>query len=95
MKTINITELKNLDSTVSSVDDDIDLLLIAPQLAEEVIRLREEIDRVKELCLKKCRSAEAAKDPASKEVELYLEGQQVAYYEAYLQLDKALHKEEN
>ena len=76
-------------------DDDIDLLLIAPQLAEEVIRLREEIDRVKELCLNKCRSAEAAKDPASKEVELYLEGQQVAYYEAYLQLDKALHKEEN
>ena len=76
-------------------DDDIDLLLITPQLAEEVIRLREEIDRVKELCLKKCRSAEAAKDPASKEVELYLEGQQVAYYEAYLQLDKALHKEEN
>ena len=76
-------------------DDDIDLLLIAPQLAEEVIRLRDEIDRVKELCLNKCRSAEAAKDPASKEVELYLEGQQVAYYEAYLQLDKALHKEEN
>ena len=75
-------------------DDDIDLLLIAPQLAEEVIRLREEIDRVKELCLNKCRSAEAAKDPASKEVELYLEGQQVAYYEACLQLDKALHKEE-
>ena len=75
-------------------DDDIDLLLIAPQLAEEVIRLRDEIDRVKELCLNKCRSAEAAKDPASKEVELYLEGQQVAYYEAYLQLDKALHKEE-
>ena len=74
-------------------DDDIDLLLIAPQLAEEVIRLREEIDRVKELCLNKCRSAEAAKDPASKEVELYLEGQQVAYYEAYLQLDKALHGE--
>ena len=75
-------------------DDDIDFLLLAPQLAEEVIRLREEIDRVKELCLNKCRSAEAAKDPASKEVELYLEGQQVAYYEAYLQLDKALHKEE-
>lgn len=77
------------------VDDDIDLLLLAPQLAEEVIRLRDEIDRVKELCLNKCRSAEAAKDPASKEVELYLEGQQVACYEAYLQLDKALHKEEN
>ena len=75
-------------------DDDIDLLLIAPQLAEEVIRLRDEIDRVKELCLNKCRSAEAAADPASKEVELYLEGQQVAYYEAYLQLDKALHKED-
>ena len=70
-------------------------IALAPQLAEEVIRLREEIDRVKELCLNKCRSAEAAKDPASKEIELYLEGQQVAYYEAHLQLDKALHKEEN
>ena len=68
-------------------------IALAPQLAEEVIRLRDEIDRVKELCLNKCRSAEAAKDPASKEVELYLEGQQVAYYEAYLQLDESLHKE--
>ena len=64
-----------------------------PQATEEVARLRDEIDRVKGLCLDKCRSAEAAQDSASKEVEPYLEGQQVAYYEAYLQLDKVLHKE--
>lgn len=74
-------------------EEDFALAALAPQLAEEVIRLREEIDRVKELCLNKCRSAEAAEDSASKGAGLYLEGQQVAYYEAYLQLDKALHGE--
>lgn len=32
-------------------DDDIDLMLIAPQLAEEVIRLRDEVSRTKQYCL--------------------------------------------
>ena len=32
-------------------DDDIDLMLIAPQLAEEVIRLRDEVNRIKQYCL--------------------------------------------
>ena len=87
-------ELREMLDEATPGSEDFELAALAPQLAEEVIRLRDEIDRVKELCLDKCRSAEAAQDSASKEVELYLEGQQVAYYGAYLQLDKVLHKEQ-
>lgn len=43
--TWSIAAIEDEDGQIGG-DDDIDLMLIAPQLAEEVIRLREEIDEM-------------------------------------------------
>ena len=74
-------------------DDDIDFLLLAPQLAEEVIRLREEIDRVKEFCLDGCRVAEAEEAHTTGEHRAREQGKQAAYYGTYLQITQEQHKE--
>ena len=75
-------------------DDDIDLLLIAPQLAEEVIRLREEIDRLKWYCLDSVQVAEAEERLADGEREkARQEGRAEAYYSTYLQITQGQHKE--
>ena len=75
-------------------DDDIDLLLIAPQLAEEVIRLRDEIDRLKWHCLDSVQVAEAEVRLADGEREkARQEGRAEAYYDSYLQITKEQHKE--
>ena len=74
-------------------DDDIDLLLIAPQLAEEVIRLRDEVDRVKEFCLDGCRVAEAEEAHTTGEHRAREQGKQAAYYGTYLQITQEQHKE--
>ena len=75
-------------------DDDIDLLLIAPQLAEEVIRLREEIDRLKWHCLDSVQVAEAEARLADGEREkARQEGRAEAYYSTYLQITQGQHKE--
>ena len=73
-------------------DDDIDFLLLAPQLAEEVIRLREEIDRVKEFCLDGCRVAEAEEAHTTGEHRAREQGKQAAYYGTYLQIAQGQHK---
>ena len=75
-------------------DDDIDLLLIAPQLAEEVIRLRDEIDRLKWHCLDSVQVAEAEARLADGEREkARQEGRAEAYYGTYLQIAQGQHKE--
>ena len=74
-------------------DDDIDFLLIAPQLAEEVIRLREEINRVKHFCLDGCRVAEAEEAHTTGEHRAREQGKQAAYYGTYLQITQGQHKE--
>ena len=73
--------------------EDAGLMLIAPQLAEEVIRLREEIDRIKHYCLDGCRIAEAAEDTATGEAKAREQGKQAAYYGTYLQITQEQHKE--
>lgn len=68
-------------------DDDIDFLLLAPQLAEEVIRLRDEIDRLKWHCLDSVQVAEAEVRLADGERErARQEGRAEAYYGTYLQI---------
>lgn len=68
-------------------DDDIDLMLIAPQLAEEVIRLREEIDRLKWYCRDSEQVADAETRLADNEREkAWQEGRAEAYYDTYLQI---------
>ena len=75
-------------------DDDIDFLLLAPQLAEEVIRLREEIDRLKWHCLDSVQVAEAEVRLADGEREkARQEGRAEAYYSTYLQITQGRHKE--
>ena len=75
-------------------DDDIDLLLLAPQLAEEVIRLREDIDRLKWYCLDSVQVAEAEVRLADGEREkARQEGRAEAYYSTYLQITQGQHKE--
>lgn len=75
-------------------DDDIDFLLLAPQLAEEVIRLREEIDRLKWYCLDSVQVAEAEARLADGEREkARQEGRAEAYYSTYLQITQGQHKE--
>ena len=75
-------------------DDDIDFLLLAPQLAEEVIRLREEIDRLKWHCLDSVQVAEAEVRLADGEREkARQEGRAEAYYSTYLQITQGQHKE--
>ena len=69
------------------------LISLAPQLAEEVIRLREEIDRVKEFCLDGCRVAEAEEAHTTGEHRAREQGKQAAYYGTYLQITKEQHKE--
>lgn len=74
-------------------DDDIDFLLLAPQLAEEVIRLREAIDRLKWYCLDGCRVAEAEEAHTTGEHKAREQGKQAAYYGTYLQIAQGQHKE--
>ena len=74
-------------------DDDIDLLLLAPQLAEEVIRLRAEINRVKHFCLDGCRVAEAEEARTTGETKALEQGKQAAYYGTYLQITQGQRKE--
>ena len=75
------------------VDDDIDLLLLAPQLAEEVIRLRDEVNRIKQYCLDGCRVAEAEEAHTTGEHKAREQGKQAAYYGTYLQITQGQHKE--
>lgn len=44
-------------------DDDIDLMLIAPQLAEEVIRLRDEIESLRDACARTATVSQRSNDP--------------------------------
>ena len=74
-------------------DDDIDLMLIAPQLAEEVIRLREEIEGLKWYCLDSVQVAEAEEAHTTGEHRAREQGKQAAYYGTYLQITQGQHKE--
>lgn len=78
---------------VYSRKEDAGLMLIAPQLAEEVIRLREEIDRLKWYCLDGCRVAEAVEAYTTGEHKAREQGKQEAYYSTYLQITQEQHKE--
>ena len=76
-------------------DDDIDLLLLAPQLAEEVIRLREEIAGIKRFCRDGMKVSEAEARLTDHEREKgWREGRWAAYYDVFHELDKVLHKEQ-
>ena len=67
--------------------EDTGLMLIAPQLAEEVVRLREEIDRLKWHCLDSVQVAEAEERLADGEREkARQEGRAEAFYGTYLQI---------
>ena len=67
--------------------EDVKLLLLAPQLAEEVIRLREEITRIRQLCLNKKQEADAEAENTTRELEkAWHEGCWEAYYDIYLEL---------
>ena len=72
---------------------DASLIALAPQLAEEVIRLREEIDRLKWYCLDGCRVAEAEEAHTTGEHKAREQGKQEAYYGTYLQMTQGQHKE--
>ena len=73
---------------------DASLIALAPQLAEEVIRLREEIDRLKWHCLDSVQVAEAEVRLADGEREkARQEGRAEAYYSTYLQITQGRHKE--
>ena len=73
---------------------DASLIALAPQLAEEVIRLREEIDRLKWHCLDSVQVAEAEARLADGEREkARQEGRAEAYYSTYLQITQGQHKE--
>lgn len=74
--------------------EDTDLMLIAPQLAEEVIRLREEIDLLKSRCRDRALIADAEVRLAAGEREkARQEGRAEAYYSTYLQIAQGQHKE--
>ena len=75
--TWSIAAIEDEDGQIGG-DDDIDLMLIAPQLAEEVIRLREEIDRLKWYCLDGCRVAEAEEAQTTGEHKAREQGKQEA-----------------
>ena len=65
-----------------------------PQAAEEVARLREEIDRLKWHCLDSVQVAEAEVRLADGEREkARQEGRAEAYYSTYLQITQGQHKE--
>ena len=72
---------------------DASLIALAPQLAEEVIRLREEIDRLKWYCLDGCRAAEAEEARTDGEAKAREQGKQAAFYGTYLQITQEQHKE--
>ena len=77
------------------VDDDIDLMLIAPQLAEEVIRLREEIAGIKRFCRDGMEVYEAeARLTDHEEEKAWREGRRAAYYDIYRQITQG-HRREN
>lgn len=79
---------------VKGLDADIDLILVAPQLAEEVIRLREEIDRLKSRCRDRALVADAEARLADNEWEkAWQRGRAEAYYDIYLQITQEQHKE--
>lgn len=62
------------------LDDDIDLMLLAPQLAEEVIRLREEIeDEIRSLRAPLCSHM-----PEGDELDEYLEEWEMRGYAAHI-----------
>ena len=70
------------------------LISLAPQLAEEVIRLREEIDRLKWHCRDSEQVADAETRLADNEREkAWQEGRSEAYYDTYLQITQEQHKE--
>ena len=70
------------------------LIALAPQLAEEVIRLREEIDRLKWHCRDSEQVADAETRLADNEREkAWQEGRAEAYYDTYLQITQEQHKE--
>lgn len=64
-----------------------------PQAAEEVARLRDEIDRLKWYCLDGCRVAEAEEAHTTGEHRAREQGKQEAYYGTYLQITQGRHKE--
>lgn len=75
-------------------NEDFHLAALAPQLAEEVIRLREEIDRIKWRCLDSVQVAEAeARLADSERGKARQEGRAEAYYDTYLQITQEPHKE--
>ena len=70
------------------------LISLAPQLAEEVIRLREEIDRLKWHCRDSEQVVDAETRLADNEREkAWQEGRAEAYYDTYLQITQEQHKE--
>lgn len=74
---------------------DASLIALAPQLAEEVIRLREEINRLKWYCLDSVRLAEVNAHLADEERERGRhEGRAETYYDTYLQITQGQHKED-
>ena len=72
---------------------DFTLIALAPQLAEEVIRLRDEVNRIKQYCLDGCRVAEAEEAHTTGEHKAREQGKQAAYYGTYLQIAQGQHKE--
>ena len=65
-----------------------------PQAAEEVVRLRDEVDRLKWHCLDSVQVAEAEARLADGEREkARQEGRAEAYYSTYLQITQGQHKE--
>ena len=80
-----------LSEDYDQTERDFTLIALAPQLAEEVIRLRDEINRVKHFCLDGCRVAEAEEARTTGETKALEQGKQVAYHVAYLELSAAQH----
>lgn len=76
------------------LDPSLHLAALAPQLAEEVIRLREEIDRLKSHCRDRALVADAEARLADNEREkAWQRGRAEAYYDTYLQITQGQHKE--
>lgn len=76
-------------------DRNFKLIALAPQLAEEVIRLRDEIDRLKWYCRDSEQVADAETRLADNErAKAWQEGRAEAYYDTYLQITQGQHKED-
>lgn len=83
-----------LSEDYDQTERDFTLIALAPQLAEEVIRLREEIDRLKWYCRDSEQVADAETRLADNEREkAWQEGRAEAYYDTYLQITQEQHKE--